>query len=154
GEPRRGAGAQRSAPRAIPLPGSPLDPRGVRLPARLSRARRLPEPRRPVARSALPGARRLRDPRDGRAASRRAGPERGAPGRHVRRGQALPGGPVAMSKIRRPIVIEHVRPAVDDGRYPVKRVAGATLTVTADIFKEGHDLLAASIRFRAAGDGD
>ena len=59
-----------------------------------------------------------------------------------------------MSKLRRPIVIEHVRPAVDDGRYPVKRVAGDTLTVTADIFKEGHDLLAASIRFRAAGDAD
>ena len=56
-----------------------------------------------------------------------------------------------MSRLRRPIVIEHVRPAVDDGRYPVKRVVGDVLTVTADIFKEGHDLLAASIRFRAAG---
>ena len=59
-----------------------------------------------------------------------------------------------MTRIRRPIVIEHVRPAVDDGRYPVKRVIGDLLTVTADIFKEGHDLLAASIRFRAAGEAD
>jgi starch synthase (maltosyl-transferring) len=57
-----------------------------------------------------------------------------------------------MSRLRRPIVIEHVRPAVDDGRYPVKRITGDVLTVTADIFKEGHDLLAASIRFRAAGE--
>ena len=57
-----------------------------------------------------------------------------------------------MSRLRRPIVIEHVRPAVDDGRYPVKRVTGDVLTVTADVFKEGHDLLAASIRFRAAGE--
>ena len=57
-----------------------------------------------------------------------------------------------MSRARRPIVIEHVRPAVDDGRYPVKRVVGDALTITADIFKEGHDLLAASIRFRAAGE--
>ena len=59
-----------------------------------------------------------------------------------------------MTRIRRPVVIEHVRPAVDDGRYPVKRVTGDLLTVTADIFKEGHDLLAASIRFRAAGEAD
>ena len=59
-----------------------------------------------------------------------------------------------MTRIRRPIVIEHVRPAVDDGRHPVKRVRGDALTVTADIFKEGHDLLAASIRFLAAGETD
>ncbi len=59
-----------------------------------------------------------------------------------------------MTRIRRPIVIEHVRPAVDDGRYPVKRVVRDALTITADIFKEGHDLLAASIRFRAVGETD
>ena len=59
-----------------------------------------------------------------------------------------------MTRIRRPIVIERVRPALDDGRYPVKRVTGDLLNVTADIFKEGHDLLAASIRFRAAGEAD
>ncbi|MGH7348578.1 MAG: maltotransferase domain-containing protein, partial [Candidatus Rokuibacteriota bacterium] len=59
-----------------------------------------------------------------------------------------------MTKHRRPIAIEHVRPAVDDGRYPVKRVVGDTFTVTADIFKEGHDLLAASILHRAADGAD
>ncbi len=59
-----------------------------------------------------------------------------------------------MTRTRRPIAIEHVRPAVDDGRYAVKRVVGDALTVTADIFKEGHDLLAAAIRFRAAGETD
>ena len=59
-----------------------------------------------------------------------------------------------MTRTRRPIVIEHVRPAVDAGRYPVKRIAGDALTVTADIFKEGHDLLAAAIRFRPAGQTD
>jgi starch synthase (maltosyl-transferring) len=53
-----------------------------------------------------------------------------------------------MKPPRRPIVIEHVRPTVDDGRYPVKRVVGDTLRVTADIFKEGHDLLGARIRYR------
>ena len=53
-----------------------------------------------------------------------------------------------MKPERRPIVIEHVRPAVDDGRYPAKRVVGDVLAVSADIFKEGHDLLAARIRYR------
>ena len=36
-----------------------------------------------------------------------------------------------MKPERRPIVIEHVRPAVDDGRYPAKRVVGETLAVSA-----------------------
>ena len=57
-----------------------------------------------------------------------------------------------MTRLRRPIVIEHVRPAVDGGRHPVKRVVGDVLTVTADIFKEGHDRLGAAIRYRAAGE--
>jgi len=57
-----------------------------------------------------------------------------------------------MNTARRPIVIEHVRPAVDDGRYPVKREVGNDLEVTADIFKEGHDVLAAVIRYRARDD--
>jgi starch synthase (maltosyl-transferring) len=57
-----------------------------------------------------------------------------------------------MTRIRRPIVIERVQPDVDGGRHPVKRVVGDTLFVTADIFKEGHDLLAAAIRYRAAGE--
>ena len=57
-----------------------------------------------------------------------------------------------MTRSRRPIVIEHVHPAADDGRHPVKRVTGDRLIVTADIFREGHDLLAASIRYRATGE--
>ena len=52
-----------------------------------------------------------------------------------------------MKKERRPIVISQVRPRVDDGRYPVKREVGDCLTVTADIFKEGHDTLAAVILY-------
>ena len=59
-----------------------------------------------------------------------------------------------MNTARRPIVIEHVRPAVDDGRYPVKREVGNDLHVTADIFKEGHDVLAAVIRCRAGDDAE
>jgi len=53
---------------------------------------------------------------------------------------------------RRTVVIEAVAPAVDCGRYPVKREVGAVLEVSADIFKDGHDVLAAYLRSRRAGE--
>ena len=46
------------------------------------------------------------------------------------------------------IHIEAVEPQLDGGRYPVKRVVGEHLEVRADIFKEGHDALAAAVRWR------
>jgi len=51
---------------------------------------------------------------------------------------------------RRTVVIESIAPAVDGGRYPVKREVGAVLEVTADIFKDGHDVLLAFVRYRRA----
>ena len=59
-----------------------------------------------------------------------------------------------MTKGQRPIVISQVRPSVDDGRYPVKREVGDCLTVTANIFKEGHDTLAAVILYRSQDEPD
>ena len=50
-----------------------------------------------------------------------------------------------------PITIECVSPELDGGRYPVKRVVGDTLVVGADVFKDGHDLVAARVRYRAPG---
>ena len=47
-----------------------------------------------------------------------------------------------------PVVIERVEPAIDCGRYPVKREVGDVLTVSADIFREGHDKLAAVVKYR------
>ena len=52
---------------------------------------------------------------------------------------------------RHRILIEQVWPAVDDGRYPVKRVAGEVLDVWADIFCDGHDQLGACVRFTVPG---
>ena len=46
------------------------------------------------------------------------------------------------------IVIENVQPSIDGGRYPVKRVVGDDVLISADIFKEGHDVLAAVVRWR------
>jgi len=57
-------------------------------------------------------------------------------------------GPEAIGT-RRTIVIERISPELDGGRYPVKRVVGDRLLVTADIFADGHDLLDATILLRA-----
>jgi starch synthase (maltosyl-transferring) len=46
------------------------------------------------------------------------------------------------------ILIENVQPQIDCGRYPVKRAAGETVRVTADVLKEGHDELAVVLRWR------
>ncbi|HEX6926045.1 MAG TPA: alpha-1,4-glucan--maltose-1-phosphate maltosyltransferase [Longimicrobiaceae bacterium] len=54
----------------------------------------------------------------------------------------------------RKIVIEDVAPQLDCGRYAVKREVGDELEVSADIFKEGHDAIAAAIRYRAEDEQD
>lgn len=46
------------------------------------------------------------------------------------------------------VVIENVSPTVNHGRYPVKRVSGESLTVEADIFKDGHDQLEAVLKWK------
>ncbi len=53
-----------------------------------------------------------------------------------------------MPKTLQTIVIEHVQPELDGGRYPVKRIVGEMLEVTADIFKEGHDTIAAKLQYK------
>ncbi len=50
----------------------------------------------------------------------------------------------------RRVVIENVQPQVDCGRFPIKRVIGDRVTVTADIFVDGHDILYAVLRHRSA----
>ncbi len=52
------------------------------------------------------------------------------------------------------ILIEDVRPQVDCGRYPIKREIGDRVDVTADIFRDGHDLIAAVLQFRAHDEPD
>ena len=49
------------------------------------------------------------------------------------------------------IQIQDVRPQVDCGRYPVKATDGDSVDVSATIFKDGHDILRAVVRYRAAG---
>jgi starch synthase (maltosyl-transferring) len=46
------------------------------------------------------------------------------------------------------IVIQYPLPSVDGGRYPCKRCVGDSATVSADVFRDGHDLLRAVVRYR------
>jgi starch synthase (maltosyl-transferring) len=47
------------------------------------------------------------------------------------------------------VVIENLDPHI--GRYPIKRIVGQELAVAADIFKDGHDQLAAVLKWRKKG---
>jgi starch synthase (maltosyl-transferring) len=51
----------------------------------------------------------------------------------------------------RRVVVERVRPEVDGGRFPIKRVAGESVVVRADVFADGHDRVGAAVLFRRAG---
>jgi starch synthase (maltosyl-transferring) len=46
-------------------------------------------------------------------------------------------------------VIEAVSPELDAGRFPIKRIPGEQVRVEADVFADGHDLVAAALRYRA-----
>ena len=50
------------------------------------------------------------------------------------------------------IVIEDVTPSVDGGRYPAKRIAGERCVVEADIFRDGHQVLRAAVKWRRKQD--
>jgi starch synthase (maltosyl-transferring) len=50
-----------------------------------------------------------------------------------------------------PVIIENVYPELDCGRYPVKREVSDFFEVWADLFKEGHDVLAAVLKYREKG---
>jgi starch synthase (maltosyl-transferring) len=52
---------------------------------------------------------------------------------------------------RKRVVIEGVRPEIDCGRFPIKRVVGEAVVVEADIFTDGHDAVAATLRCQKEG---
>jgi starch synthase (maltosyl-transferring) len=59
-----------------------------------------------------------------------------------------------MSPLSEPprVVIEHVTPIVDGGRYPAKRPLGSQVDIGANVFRDGHDLLAARIVYLPPGE--
>ncbi|HWD24875.1 MAG TPA: maltotransferase domain-containing protein [Acidimicrobiales bacterium] len=46
------------------------------------------------------------------------------------------------------VVIGHVTPEIDGGRFAVKRIRDRVVTVEADVFADGHDLLSVELRWR------
>lgn len=52
----------------------------------------------------------------------------------------------------RRVVIENVAPEIDAGRFPIKRVAGDMVVVQADVFSDGHDVIAAALLYRKEGE--
>ncbi len=88
----------------------------------------------------------------GEGAARQAGYDAAAPTSSA--GGSHLGGmaePLMQGLSTRPIVIEGVTPQIDCGRFPVKREVGDVLEVGADIFKDGHDKLAAALLWREQG---
>jgi len=58
---------------------------------------------------------------------------------------------MALPKTKEPparIQIQRVEPQIDCGRFPVKRTLGDEVVVSASIFRDGHDVLGAAVRFR------
>jgi starch synthase (maltosyl-transferring) len=46
------------------------------------------------------------------------------------------------------VIVERVWPEIDGGRFPIKRTVGEQVTVSADIFADGHDVLAGVVKYR------
>jgi starch synthase (maltosyl-transferring) len=53
----------------------------------------------------------------------------------------------------RRVIVEHIRPSVQDGAesFAIKRTPGETVDVEADVFADGHDRVAAALLFRRSG---
>ena len=52
---------------------------------------------------------------------------------------------------RQRVIIEHVGPHVEDGKYPAKRVVGEKLEAYADVYGDGHDHVRATLLYRKQG---
>src|SRR5688572_31813225 len=64
------------------------------------------------------------------------------------------GLPSPVAPDRRRLVIESVTPSIDGGRFPIKRTVGEPITVEADVFADGHDVLRVSLRHRLSRPGE
>lgn len=46
------------------------------------------------------------------------------------------------------IVIENIAPQIDCGAYPIKRIVGQKINVTATVFSDGHDVVECCVKFK------
>ncbi len=74
----------------------------------------------------------------------------------MRANAAVPGATPLQVRLpddgRRRAIIEAISPSVDGGLFPVKRVIGDVLTVEADAFADGHDVVSVVLMHRAPGE--
>jgi starch synthase (maltosyl-transferring) len=49
------------------------------------------------------------------------------------------------------VIIDHVKPEINCGQFPIKRVVGEKVVVQADVFTDGHDTVRALLLYRQAG---
>src|SRR5581483_11231370 len=52
---------------------------------------------------------------------------------------------------RRRVVVDALSPAVDGGRFALKRIVGDRIAVEADLLVDGHDRVAGALLYRRAG---
>jgi starch synthase (maltosyl-transferring) len=52
------------------------------------------------------------------------------------------------------VIVEDVEPEVDCGQFPIKRTVGEEVAVSADAYADGHEVLAAVLRYRQAGSSE
>jgi starch synthase (maltosyl-transferring) len=57
-----------------------------------------------------------------------------------------------MTEGRKRVTIENVKPEINSGTFPIKRVIGEKVIVEADIFADGHDSVLALLLFKKHGD--
>lgn len=50
--------------------------------------------------------------------------------------------------MRNRVIIENVTPSIDGGRYFIKRIIGERISVSADVFSDGHDAIRASLLYK------
>ena len=46
------------------------------------------------------------------------------------------------------VIVERLVPEIDAGRFPIKRSVGEQVTVSADVFADGHEQLAGVVKYR------
>ncbi|MCZ8144611.1 alpha-1,4-glucan--maltose-1-phosphate maltosyltransferase [Flavobacterium sp.] len=49
---------------------------------------------------------------------------------------------------QRRVILENIVPQVDNGIFPIKRIVGQSVQVTADVLADGHDVLEAAIQYK------
>jgi starch synthase (maltosyl-transferring) len=48
----------------------------------------------------------------------------------------------------RRLIVERLQPEIDGGRFPIKRTVGESVSVTVDLFADGHDRIAGVLKYR------